>query len=118
VSGRYAYGGETWLQHQLEKWLHDFAEVQPGRLLAYHTHRSDRSAAGFPDWIFAGAGGVLPVETKGAREQLSPAQREWFAMLARAAVLRTPELWRPDDYRGGHIGRTLAELANPRGSHG
>jgi hypothetical protein len=111
------YGGELWLESRITKWLHDFDEAlqppghRPLRLLAYHTHRSDRSRPGFPDWIFAGPGGVLPAELKGPSEKLAPDQLDWFEMLTRARVLHPPELWRPDDYRRGYIGAKLRYIA-------
>jgi hypothetical protein len=112
VSGRgYAYGGETWLEHELRNMLADYDRMLPGRLLYYHTRRSDHSPAGFPDWIFAGPGGVLPVELKGATQKLSPAQSAWFAMLAKARVLHPPELWRPDAYREGYVSAKLRHIA-------
>ena len=51
-------------------------------VLAYHTHDSRRSPAGFPDTTLAGPGGVAFLELKRAKgSRTTPAQREWVEML-------------------------------------
>jgi hypothetical protein len=104
-----AYGGEQWLERELRKILADYDRKLPGRLVYYHTHRSEHSPSGFPDWVFAGPGGVLFAELKGPVTKLSAAQVQWFDMLNRARA--RVELWRPDDLRSGLIGAKLRYLA-------
>lgn len=51
-------------------------------VLAYHTHDSRRSPAGFPDTVLAGPGGVAFLELKRAKgSRTSPAQRQWITTL-------------------------------------
>jgi hypothetical protein len=109
AAGRYAYGGEGDLERWLTKWIHDLREALPGRLYAYHTHRSDRSAAGFPDWVFAGPGGVIYRELKGDRGKLRPGQLEAFAMLKTAGA--DVGIWRPADRMSGRIQAELRRIA-------
>lgn len=70
--------------------------------LAYHTHRSKHSAAGFPDriWIHTERRLIVAAELKGydARGRLgvaSPDQLAWLAGLRAAGV--PAFLWTPDD---------------------
>jgi hypothetical protein len=105
----YAYGGEGDLEHWLRKTLTDYDEKLPGRLLYYHTHRSDKSPAGFPDWVFTGPGGVIFRELKGAKEQLKPAQQAWYEMLHRARA--DVDVWRPADRMSGRISAELRAVA-------
>lgn len=104
-----AYGGEQWLERELRKILADYDRKLPGRLVYYHTHRSQHSPSGFPDWVFAGPGGVLFVELKGATQKLKPDQVTWADMLHRARARW--ELWRPADLRSGLIGAKLRYIA-------
>jgi hypothetical protein len=72
--------------------------------LCYHTHRSDHSAAGFPDLVLVRAlpGGdrrVIFAELKTMKGKVSPAQREWLAGLGFVADLSKGHVevhcWRP-----------------------
>jgi hypothetical protein len=68
--------------------------------IAYHTHDSRRSAAGFPDLVLAHPErGIIFVELKTANGKLSEAQTDWLMMLAVAVesgdTLVT--VWRPAD---------------------
>jgi len=77
----------------------------------YHTHRSDRSPAGFPDLVLAHpAGGVIFAELKSDRGRLTPAQQEWADVLAAAGA----EVWvvYPKDLEA-FVNR-LARRAEPR----
>ena len=65
------------------------------RLLCYHTADSRRSAAGFPDLVIVGRGGVLFRELKSA-SRLSRAQSDWITALVRAGQSAT--VWRPEHW--------------------
>lgn len=92
--------------------------------LFYHTHRSDRSPAGFPDCVMVRRGRLIFAELKRQAKHAkpSPAQQEWLIKLGdvRAAIepflLRAggcaPRplevfLWRPIDLLDGTIERAL-----------
>jgi hypothetical protein len=83
----------------------------PG-VLAYHTHDSRRSHAGFPDWVLAGRGGVLWRELKRENGRLADAQAEWLGMLAECR--EDAGVWRPSDLLDGTVARELAALAYAR----
>lgn len=75
-----------------------------GGWLVYHTHRSDRSEAGFPDVVAVhpDLGRLVFAELKTARGKLRADQRYWLEALGRAAApvgRRRVEayLWRPAD---------------------
>lgn len=79
------------------------------RLLAYHTHDSRKSPAGFPDWTFAGLRGVMFRENKNARRPASPMQRQWLHTLRLAGL--DAAVWRPADLESGLISYELLRLA-------
>ena len=65
--------------------------------LAYHTHDSRRSTAGFPDLVLVKPPHVLFLEVKRENGRLSVAQADWLAALwgcneVQAAVVR-PSDW-------------------------
>lgn len=68
----------------------------------YHTHRSDRSPAGFPDLVLvrpAGrgrSGRVIFAELKGQRTPVTLDQRTWLTTLVEAGA--EVYLWRPADF--------------------
>lgn len=78
--------------------------------LAYHTHDSRRSQAGFPDLVLVHSRPprLLFVELKRQRGQLRATQKIWLNALAAAGV-RTAT-WRPGDLLAGTI---RAELGRP-----
>lgn len=64
--------------------------------LAYHTHDSRRSQAGFPDIVAVGHGRVLWIECKREKGKLSAEQKTWLDALARAgeqACMVQPSTW-------------------------
>lgn len=65
--------------------------------LAYHTHDSRRSAAGFPDLILVKPGfPIIFSELKTAKGKVSKAQRHWLETLAQGEGVLVC-LWRPGD---------------------
>jgi len=76
-------------------------------LLAYHTHDSRRSPAGFPDLAICGRRLIFR-ELKTERGKVSPQQELWLAALRRAGV--DADVWRPGDWRDGSIMRQLQGL--------
>ena len=78
--------------------------------LAYHTHDSRHSTAGFPDLVLVHLARprLLIVELKSQRGALRVAQKVWLRALANAGV-RTA-IWRPGDLLAGTI---RDELARP-----
>lgn len=78
--------------------------------LAYHTHNSRHSAAGFPDLVLAHklSGALLVAELKTDRGRVSPAQDEWLRALAHRAVVF---VWRPKDWHDQTIRRVLQRHA-------
>ena len=78
-------------------------------LFGYHTRNSKGSAAGWPDWVIIGRGGILYRELKAEHGSLSPEQRH-VGELIRQAGGNCP-VWRPRDLLAGSIGRELADLA-------
>lgn len=77
----------------------------------YHTHDSRRSAAGFPDWVFARGGHIIFAELKTEKGQLTAAQEAWASDLWEAAILQFPKVrmcvWRPSDWYAGRIDEVL-----------
>ena len=63
--------------------------------LSYHTHRSDRSPAGFPDVCAVRGLRVIFAELKRNDTHPTPSQIEWLNRLARTGV--EVYLWRPWD---------------------
>lgn len=100
---------ERELENGVRRILKDLPEV-----LAYHTHDSRRSHAGYPDWTFAGPGGVLFRELKTARGPVTAGQERWLETL-RAAGLDA-SIWRPASLLSGAVARELAGLAGMRGT--
>jgi len=63
--------------------------------LYYHTYRSQKSPAGFPDCVLVGYGRVIYAELKTAKGQPTAEQYEWLLALHDAG--QNVFLWRPDD---------------------
>lgn len=64
--------------------------------LAYHTHDSRRSAAGFPDLVLVRGDRLIFAELKTDAGKVTPAQNAWLDRLGDAV----PEVyvWRPKDW--------------------
>lgn len=81
--------------------------------LAYHTHDSRRSAAGYPDLTLVRGGRLLFAELKGAQGRVSDAQAVWIGALRSAGC--DVRVWRPGDWaeieatlRRGHVREALS----------
>ena len=74
-------------------------------LLAYHTHDSRRSVAGFPDLVIVGRRGVLYRELKTSAGKPTRDQQIWLSALTGAGADAC--LWRPGDWLSGLIRRQL-----------
>lgn len=83
--------------------------------LAYHTHDSRRSQAGWPDLVLAHKKRPLLLirELKSARGKVTPDQERWLALLAGAGV--DAGVWRPVDLVEGRIERALRVRRAVRG---
>jgi hypothetical protein len=79
--------------------------------LTYHTHRSDRSEAGFPDLVLVRRGRVIFAELKDATRKVTGDQQLWLDRLGDvehvAAAAVTVHVWRPADWLSGLIEREL-----------
>jgi hypothetical protein len=78
-------------------------------LFGYHPRNSKGSAAGWPDWVIVGRGGILYRELKSEHGSLSPEQRHVGELITRAGG--SWAVWRPRDLLDGTIARVLASLA-------
>ena len=88
------------------------AVLQLARLhgwLAYHTHDSRRSQAGFPDLVLVRGQRVVFAELKSAKGRVRPAQRVWLDRLEAAGA--ETYLWRPSDWDGSIVPALAAEPA-------
>lgn len=85
---------------------HVMAAAKELGLLAYHTHRSQRSVAGFPDTVVVGHRGVLYRELKLDDTKLTPDQLYWIGALTEAG--QNAAIWRPKHWPV----IVLAEMAN------
>ena len=65
--------------------------------LAYHTHDSRRSQAGFPDLALVRAGRLILAELKAAKGRVRPAQAVWLDALGGVDGVEV-YLWRPQDW--------------------
>lgn len=83
-------------EEQFRRHVRQLAQLR-GWTLAYHTHNSQRSDAGWPDEVYGHplTRRTLFVELKTNTGKVRPAQREWLTHLT-ACGLETA-LWRPRD---------------------
>lgn len=80
-------------------------------LYGYHNPDSRRSAAGFPDWVIIGVGGILWRELKAPFEQPSGEQRRVGYLLQASGA--DWDVWRPLDFTTGRIAAELAAIKPP-----
>lgn len=90
-------------ERDLEELVRD--ACKPLHIRRYHTLRPKGSAAGFPDDVLLGAGGVLFRELKRQGQNPTPEQEAWLLGLADQGL--NVGVWRPADW---FTGRILAEL--------
>lgn len=74
--------------------------------LAYHTHDSRRSQAGFPDLVLIQGDRILWRELKTMTGRIRPEQHQWLNALTTAGS--DVAIWRPIDWLNGTIDRELA----------
>lgn len=75
--------------------------------LVYHTHRSDRSEAGFPDLVLVRPPFVLYRELKSEKGRLRKEQEVWLHTLGEAG--QDVGVWKPHDMApNGRIPRELS----------
>lgn len=65
--------------------------------LVYHTYRSDRSPAGYPDLTLVRPPRLVFAELKTATGRITPAQRHWLQLLGAVPGVEV-YLWRPADW--------------------
>jgi hypothetical protein len=84
--------------------------------LAYHTHDSRHSAAGFPDLLMLRGPRLVFAELKTETGRLSHEQQAWldaFSSVARSLYARDPAagfdgfVWRPKDWTSGEVEAVL-----------
>ena len=63
-------------EEKMNETIRDYCKQ--AKLLHYHTHRSDRSEPGFPDWVIIGRSGVHFAEFKRWDGDLTEDQAEWI----------------------------------------
>lgn len=83
-------------EEQFRRHVRQLAALR-GWTLAYHTHNSRRSDAGWPDEVYGHPKAKRPlfVEFKSDTGRIRPQQREWLRHLADCGHEAT--LWRPKD---------------------
>ncbi len=77
-------------------------------VLCYHTHRSERSEAGYPDLHLLSDGASMYRELKADGKGAEPAQVEWLDMGEHAGL--DVGVWTPADVVSGRVGRELVGL--------
>jgi hypothetical protein len=73
----------------------------------YHTWRSDRSNAGYPDLHVVGTASLFR-ELKTETGRVTDPQQHWLARLAAAG--HDVGVWRPSDLLGGRVAAELAAI--------
>jgi len=81
-------------------------------LLRYHTYRSTRSPAGFPDEVVVGPNGMIYRELKSQTGKVSGEQQKWLDGLRAAG--QDVGVWRPEHLLDGTIAATLKALSGRR----
>jgi hypothetical protein len=77
-------------------------------ILAYHTHRSDRSEPGYPDWHFLGHWSMFR-ELKRQKGRVTPEQKIWLTKLQHLGI--DADIWRPSDLYSGRIAQEMVNCA-------
>lgn len=87
-----------------------------GQILAYHPWRQHarRAAPGWPDWFFAGRGGVMARELKRESGNPTAEQQEWLYFLDLGGL--DVGVWRPSDWLSGRMTRELTVIAGLGGA--
>lgn len=80
--------------------------------LCYHTHRSDRSAPGFPDLCLTNGDRLIFAELKTATGKVTAEQNTWLGLLRHTGRVEV-YLWRPADW--DTIVSTLGQVPVTRG---
>lgn len=78
--------------------------------LYYHTYRSKRSPAGFPDVVLVRPPRIIFAELKSGTGKLTVEQQEWISLLSAVPHVET-WVWRPGDLED------IATLLSPRNRH-
>ena len=73
------------------------AAAVPAGWMAYHTHDSRRSEAGFPDLVLVKPPVVVFVELKTNKGRTSKEQTQWLEQLGLCTDIEV-HLWRPADW--------------------
>jgi hypothetical protein len=81
-------------EKQFQHWLMQLAKLTGW--LAFHTYRSVRSPAGFPDTVLVKEGRVIFAELKVGKNKLSPPQVRWVEELSGSEGVEV-YVWRPED---------------------
>lgn len=64
--------------------------------LAYHTHDSRRSEAGFPDLTMVRGNRIIFAELKSEKGRVTPAQQKWLDAISASSGAES-YVWRPSD---------------------
>lgn len=75
--------------------------------VSYHTYRSTRSEAGFPDLVLVRADRLIFAELKSQRGRLTTAQRQWREKLLALDGVVEYHLWTPKEWTDGVIDDVL-----------
>lgn len=94
---------KTISEKQLQQWIIGLARTLGWRV--YHPWSSMHSESGWPDLAMVRHGRFLVAELKSARDQQTPAQRDWLMELMAAGI--ETHVWRPDAWLDGTIERVL-----------
>ena len=73
----------------------DFAKLK--RFFVYHTHRSDRSVAGFPDLVLIRPPTIIVAELKVGRNRPTAEQNLWLNLFEECGV--PAYVWTPNDWQ-------------------
>lgn len=90
-------------EKQFQQWLMDLAKLYGW--LAYHTHRSQYSAAGFPDTVLLKNGRCIVAELKVGKNAPTTSQAYWLREFALVDGIEVYTWW-PENR--GEIEATLA----------